>query len=84
MARVSTVAGPLESAGRALRRAGIAVIAVPVGDVRGARIPEARGGWHRDASGNEVITTRRDDLLQAMTQAASGIIHSGGGTRPGR
>ena len=63
--------GPLESAGRALRRAGIAVVAVPVGDVRGARIPEDHD-WHRDAAGNEVITTRRDDLLEAMTRAASG------------
>jgi Ca-activated chloride channel family protein len=64
--------GPLETAGHALRRAGISVVAVPVGDVRGARIPEERGDWHRDAAGNEVITTRRDDLLQAMTRAASG------------
>lgn len=64
--------GPLESAGRALRRAGITVVAVPVGGVRGVRIPEGNGDWHRDAAGKEVITTRRDDLLQAMTQAANG------------
>ncbi|MGH7593756.1 MAG: hypothetical protein ACRELE_07905, partial [Gemmatimonadales bacterium] len=64
--------GPLQSAGRALRRAGITVVVIPVGDVRGARIPESNGDWHRDANGKEVITTRRDDLLQAMTQSANG------------
>ena len=64
--------GPLESAGRSLRRDGITVVAIPVGDTRGARIPEGNGDWHRDAAGNEVITTRRDDLLQAMTRAANG------------
>jgi Ca-activated chloride channel family protein len=74
--------GPLESAGRALRRAGIAVVAVPVGDVRGARIPEAGGDWHRDAAGNEVITTRRDDLLQAMTRAANGAFIPAGAPDP--
>ena len=76
--------GPLESAGRALRRAGVTVVAVPVGDIRGARIPEADGDWHRDAAGNVVITTRRDDLLQAMAQAAERRLRSRQRARPGR
>lgn len=74
--------GPLESAGRALRRAGVTVVAVPVGDIRGARIPEANGDWHRDAAGNVVITTRRDDLLQAMTRAAEGTFISAAAPDP--
>ena len=66
-------AGALETAGRALRRAGITLVAVPVGDVRGARIPE-NGEFHRDAAtGKEVITSRRDDLLQQAIQAANGV-----------
>jgi len=63
----------LESAGNALRRAGITLIAIPVGSITGARIPDADGGWHRDNDGKEVITTRRDDLLQIVTNAANGV-----------
>src|SRR5262249_21118121 len=36
----------LQSAGNALRRSGISLISIPVGDVRGARIPEPDGGFH--------------------------------------
>ncbi len=63
----------LEAAGRALARAHVTLIAVPVGGIRGARIPEPGGGWHRDANGNVVITTRHDELLQAAVHAAGGV-----------
>jgi Ca-activated chloride channel family protein len=63
----------LEAAGTALRRAGVTLIAMPVGSVEGARIPDPDGGWHRDNTGKEVVTTRRDDLLQIVTTAASGV-----------
>ncbi len=63
----------LESSGNALRRAGITLIAIPVGSIEGARIPDPDGGWHRDNTGKEVLTTRRDDLLQLVTTAANGI-----------
>ncbi|HEY3933618.1 MAG TPA: VWA domain-containing protein [Gemmatimonadales bacterium] len=66
--------GPLESAGGALRRAGITLVAVPVGDIRGARIPDPDGSWHRDQLGREVITVRRDDLLHAAVQSANGVM----------
>ena len=65
--------GELESAARALKRSGVTLVAIPVGDVRGIRIPEGDGSWHHDAQGREVITTRRDDLLQVATRAASGV-----------
>jgi Ca-activated chloride channel family protein len=64
----------LAAAGRALRQAKITLVAVPVGDVRGERIPEAGGGWHLDASGKEVVTVRRDDLLRAAVEAAEGVL----------
>jgi Ca-activated chloride channel family protein len=63
----------LESAGRALARSHVTLIAVPVGGVRGARIPDPDGTWHRDANGNVVITTRHDELLQAAVHAAGGV-----------
>ena len=59
--------------GAAVKRAGITLVAVPVGDAKGARIPDANGGWHKDNTGREVITRRRDDLLMAMTAAAGGL-----------
>lgn len=63
----------LESAGNALRRAGITLIAIPVGSIAGARIPDPGGSWHRDNTDKVVITTRRDDLLQIVTTAANGV-----------
>ena len=50
--------------------------------MRGAKIPE-NGEFHRDqATGKEVITTRRDDLLQSVTQAASGVFVSAAAPDP--
>ena len=72
----------LEAAGRALGSAGITLIAVPVGDIRGARIPELGGGFHRDAQGKEVITVRRDDLLQAVVTGANGVMIPAGAPDP--
>ncbi len=66
----------LAAAGRAVARAGISLVTVPVGSVAGARIPEPGGGWHKDASGQEVVTVRRDDLVQLVTNAAHGVVIS--------
>lgn len=64
----------LTSAGEALQRAGITLVLVPVGDTRGARIPDPDGTWHKDADGQEVVTVRRDDLLKAAATGARGIV----------
>ncbi len=66
----------LQAAGRAVARDGITLVTVPVGSVAGARIPESGGGWHKDASGQDVVTVRRDDLVQLVSNAAQGIIIS--------
>lgn len=66
--------GDIAAAGKALRQAKITLIAVPIGDVRGARIPEPGGGWHKDSEGKEVVTVRRDDLLNAAVEAAEGVL----------
>lgn len=64
----------LAAAGRALRQARITLIAIPVGDVRGARIPESGGGWHKDGEGKDVVTVRRDDLLHLLVDPAEGVL----------
>ncbi len=64
----------LQAAGRAISRAGITLVAVPIGSITGARIPEPGGGWHRDAAGNVVVTVRRDDLVQLLVTAAHGVV----------
>lgn len=62
------------AAARQLSGDRVSIITVPVGGVTGARIPEDDGSWHTDALGQEVITVRRDDMLQAMTDAADGVL----------
>src|SRR5690606_6386234 len=37
-------------------------------------IPDEVTAWHRDASGQPVVTVRRDDLIQALAGAAGGTI----------
>ena len=64
----------LAAVGSALKRAGISLVAIPVGDVKGVRIPEPAGGWHKDNTGREVLTSRRDDLLKVVTDAAGGVL----------
>lgn len=65
---------PLEAAGRALDRDHITLITVPIGSVQGARIPDPDGGFHRDAKGKIVVTSRRDDLLRIVNDAAHGVL----------
>jgi Ca-activated chloride channel family protein len=62
------------SAAEALAGERIALVTVPVGGVAGIRIPDGEGGWHRDGLGNEVVTARRDDILQALTRAGEGVL----------
>lgn len=66
--------GALVSAAAALQSDGITLVVVPVGSIDGTRIPAVDGGWHRDATGAEVVTRRRDDLLTPMVNAAEGVL----------
>ncbi|MEO5800254.1 MAG: VWA domain-containing protein [Gemmatimonadales bacterium] len=67
-------ASQLTAAGSALHDAKITLVAVPVGETSGARIPEAAGGFRKDSSGREIITYRRDDLLRIAVEAAEGVM----------
>ncbi len=64
----------LAEAGRALRKDGITLVVVPIGDPKGARVPDGEGGYLADPLGNEVLSQRRDDLVQAVVGPAEGII----------
>jgi Ca-activated chloride channel family protein len=63
----------LATAAAALRSDGVTLVVVPVGTAEGAKIPGDDGGWHRDGAGVEVVTVRRDDLVNAMVTAAEGV-----------
>ncbi len=65
---------PLQAAGKALRDAGVTLIAVGVGEPGGAQIPDGNGGFVTDELGAPVLTVRRDDLLTAVVSAAGGVL----------
>jgi Ca-activated chloride channel family protein len=64
----------VRAAAEGLAEDDITLVSVPVGGLNGERIPDGDGGWHRDGTGQPVITVRRDDLLQVMHEAADGEI----------
>ena len=82
--------GPLDAAvaaARALRSAGVTLVLVAEGDSAGARIPlrDERGelkGFKTDAEGRMVRTSRRDDNLRAVADAAGGILVPGDAADP--
>ena len=62
-----------------LRREGVHLILVGEGEVEGARIPlrDPAGvllGYQEDLDGNEVRTSRRDDVLSAIADAGQGAL----------
>jgi Ca-activated chloride channel family protein len=76
-----SLSGALEAA-RALRRAGATLIVVGEGSPAPTRIPirDPAGSlveFKKDASGAEVFTARRDDVLRAVADAGRGILVPG-------
>lgn len=74
--------GAAVTAARSLRSAGITLVLVGEGDTAWARIPlrDERGeltGYKTDADGRIVRTSRRDDILRAVADAAGGILVPG-------
>ncbi len=67
------------AAAQRLRREGVHLILVGEGEVEGARIPlrDPAGvltGYQEDLDGNVVRTSRRDDILSAIADAAQGAL----------
>ncbi len=69
-------------AGAGLEEDGVALIIVPSGGLTGTNIPDGEGGWHTDQLGQPVVTVRRDDLIEALRQAASGVVIAPDATDP--
>jgi Ca-activated chloride channel family protein len=66
-----------------LERAGIRLVLVAEGQAVPTRIPErtATGeltGYHKDLTGQEVLTSRRDDILTAVADAGQGVLVAAG------
>jgi Ca-activated chloride channel family protein len=73
-----TLPAVLEQA-RRLQAAGVRLVLVAEGGRAPARIPvrDEHGtllGWQRDADGREIATWRRDDILNAVADAAQGTL----------
>jgi Ca-activated chloride channel family protein len=62
------------TAGDGLKEDGIAMIVVPVGGTEGARIPDGDGGWHLDQLGQPVVTSRRDEMINALRDASGATV----------
>ncbi|MBX3147066.1 MAG: VWA domain-containing protein [Gemmatimonadales bacterium] len=71
--------GPVREAARSLRDAGVTLIVVGAGGVTPTRIPlrDAVGqiqGYVTDQAGQDVLSSRRDDVLRLVADAARGIL----------
>ncbi len=66
------VEGKLEGAIRTLAGQGIATFAVGTGTATGAPIPEPEGGWHRDWTGQVVITRLVEANLRDLARRTGG------------
>jgi Ca-activated chloride channel homolog len=62
-----------------LQRAGIRLVLVAEGQAAPTRIPERNAAgellaYHKDLAGNDVLTSRRDDILTAVADAGEGVL----------
>ncbi|MGH8211834.1 MAG: VWA domain-containing protein, partial [Rhodanobacteraceae bacterium] len=60
------------AAARAARAAGVRVDVLGIGSVQGAPVPQADGGFERDAAGKVRIARRDDDALREVANAGDG------------
>jgi Ca-activated chloride channel family protein len=66
-----------------IERAGIRLVLVAEGQAAPTRIPERTPsgeltGYHKDLAGNDVETSRRDDILTAVADAGQGVLVAAG------
>ena len=79
--------GDAAAAARALRRSGIAVVAVLAGTTAGAPVPRADDGGNivyvRDETGNLVRSRSHPELLRAVVGAVDGVVDASSPAAPG-
>jgi Ca-activated chloride channel family protein len=62
----------VEVAGQ-VRKLGITVHTIGIGDVRGVPIPDGRSGFKKDLEGNTVITRLNEDVLREIAAVGGGV-----------
>jgi len=63
--------GALEAA-RAAKKKGMYVFVLGVGDVKGTLIPDGNGGYMKDNTGNEVLSSLNEDMCRQVAEAGGG------------
>lgn len=66
-----------------LEKAGVRLVLVAEGQAAPTRIPERTDageltGYHKDLAGQDVLTSRRDDMLTAVADAGQGVLVAAG------
>jgi Ca-activated chloride channel family protein len=56
-----------------VRKLGMTVHSIGIGDVRGVPIPDGRGGFKKDLEGNTVITRLNEDVLKEIAGVGGGV-----------
>jgi Ca-activated chloride channel family protein len=56
-----------------VRKLGMTIHAIGIGDMRGAPIPDKRTGYKKDLEGNTVITRLNEDVLKEIVATGGGI-----------
>lgn len=60
-------------AAKAAREKGIQIFVVGIGKPEGSPIPDGKGSFKKDRSGNTVVTRLNEDMCQQIAQAGGGI-----------
>lgn len=66
--------GDVSSAAESAAKAGVRIFAIGVGRSEGAPIPQARGGFRRDAKGEMVLSRLDEASLSAIARATGGDV----------
>ncbi|MDR2972812.1 MAG: VWA domain-containing protein [Bacteroidales bacterium] len=56
-----------------VRKLGITIHSIGIGDVRGVPIPDGRNGYKKDLEGNTVITRLNEDVLKEIASTGGGV-----------
>jgi Ca-activated chloride channel family protein len=56
-----------------VRKLGVTIHTIGIGDLRGAPIPDGRAGYKKDLEGNTVITRLNEDILKEVASAGGGV-----------
>ncbi len=64
--------GDIEKIGRDMAKKGIKIFGIGVGGIEGAPIPDKKGGFKKDSSGNIVLSKVNETILKKLTAITGG------------